>query len=71
MSTPTSNAPSRRHLLAGAGAVGAAAVAATTLPLAKQAAAPVAAAPAAAASVEQGGYQVTAHVLRYYQTARV
>jgi hypothetical protein len=69
MSTSNTTAPSRRNLLAGAGAVGAAAVAATALPLAKQAATPIATAPATAA--EQGGYQVTAHVLRYYQTARV
>jgi hypothetical protein len=67
--TPTAT-PSRRNLLAGAGAAGAAVVAVSAVPLARQATAPVAAAPLTAAS-EQGGYQATAHVLRYYQTARV
>jgi len=64
-----STALSRRHLFAGAGAAGALAVAATALPL-RQAAAPVvqAALPEAPAA---DGYQLTEHVKRYYETARV
>jgi hypothetical protein len=64
--------PSRRHLLAGLGAAGAAGVAVTALPLVKQTA-PAAAAPAALAAAPEagGGYQLTAHVKRYYQTAKV
>lgn len=64
-------APTRRHLLAGLGAAGAAGVAVTALPLVKTAA--PAAAPAALAPAPEagGGYQVTQHVLRYYQTAKV
>ncbi len=70
MKSLNSSAPTRRHLLAGAGAAGGAAVAVTALPLKPQAAAPLAAA-AAPGAVAQDGYQVTPHVLRYYQTARV
>ena len=59
---------SRRTLFAGASAVGAVAVAATALPLLK----PVApAVTAALPKVTDGGYQLTEHVSRYYQTARV
>ena len=58
---------SRRTVFAGAGAVGAAAAAVAVLPgVAKS---PVAAAVAAPAST--GGYQLTEHVRRYYQTAKV
>ncbi len=64
----TSPALTRRTLFAGAGAAGIAAVAATALPL-RQAAAPVV--EVAAAAVEADGYQLTEHVKRYYQTARV
>jgi hypothetical protein len=72
MNKPTTPAPTRRNLLAGAGVAGAAAVAASALPLVRQAPVP-AAGPVAAATGEaaKDGYQVTAHVLRYYQTARV
>lgn len=60
---------SRRTVFAGAGVVGAAAAAAAVLPgVVKNAAAPVAAAAAPAAG---SGYQLTEHVQRYYQTARV
>ncbi len=70
MTTPTSSQPSRRGLLAGAGAAGAAVVAVAALP--KSPAVPVAAAPAVpAAADEAGGYRLTAHVQRYYQTAKV
>lgn len=58
----------RRSLLLGAGAAGAAVIAAKTLPIA-----PVeAAAPTAKAAPEAGGgYQLTQHVLRYYETTKV
>ena len=68
---PPSNAPSRRQLLAGAGAAGVAAVAVSAVPLSRQAGAPAAADVMAAVAAEKDGYQATAHVLRYYQTARV
>jgi hypothetical protein len=57
----------RRGLLVGAGVAGAAVLAAKTMP----GAAPAVAATAAAKVVDtSGGYQVTQHVLRYYETAR-
>nr|WP_145547795.1 formate dehydrogenase [Variovorax boronicumulans] len=59
---------SRRTVFAGVGVAGAAAAAATVLPGAVRSAAPaVAAAPQPAST----GYQLTDHVKRYYQTARV
>ncbi len=71
-SLPSSHSPQplkRRGLIFGAGAAGAAAVAAAALPLAPT---PIAMPSAASAGVaEKGGYQVTAHVLRYYQTTRI
>ena len=57
----------RRGLLLGAGAAGAAVVAAKTLPIAPSEVA-VAVKPIAETS---GGYQLTQHVLRYYETAKV
>lgn len=62
--------PSRRQLLVGLGAAGAAGVAVTAVPLMHKAApsAPAALAPAPEAG---GGYQLTAHVKHYYQTAKV
>jgi hypothetical protein len=65
---PNSSRLSRRTVFAGAGAVGAAALAAAALPLAREAAPVVTAAVPESAS---GGYQLTEHVQRYYQTARV
>ncbi len=59
---------SRRRVFAGAGAVGALAAAAAVLPLAKSGG-PVAA--SAKSAPTEGGYQLTEHVQRYYQTARV
>ncbi|MDO9094132.1 MAG: formate dehydrogenase [Rubrivivax sp.] len=59
---------SRRTLFAGAGAAGALAAAAAVLPLSQQATPVVA---ALAPDAATGGYQLTEHVLRYYQTARV
>ncbi len=67
--TPTTAKPlKRRGLLIGAGAAGAAVLAAKALP----GAAPVAPAVVAATTLldASGGYQVTAHVLRYYETTR-
>ena len=65
------NTPSplkRRGLLLGVGAAGAAALAVKVMP----GAAPVATAALAAKKVidPAGGYQVTQHVLRYYETTR-
>ena len=58
----------RRGLLIGAGAAGAAALAVKVMP----GAAPVATAAVAAKTAVDtaGGYQLTPHVLRYYETAR-
>ena len=71
--TPLSSADNtvltRRRVYAGAGTAGALAAAAAVLPLTKAAAPAVAALPSDKA--ETGGYQLTEHVLRYYQTARV
>lgn len=68
---PKTPAPSlnRRTALAGAGAVGAAAAAAALIPGAPQA--PVANASTPKTPEAGGGYQLSQHVLRYYQTAKV
>lgn len=60
----------RRGLLLGVGAAGAAAIAAKVVP---GTSAPAAEALAAAKPVlaDTGGYQLSAHVLRYYETTRV
>ena len=58
----------RRSLFAGVGAVGALAATAAVLPRVQPAPAPVA---QAKAVDPDGGYQLTEHVERYYQTARV
>lgn len=60
---------SRRTIFAGAGTAGALAAVAAVLPRAPAEPAPAAA--AGPAEADKGGYQVTQHVLRYYQTARV
>ena len=64
----TANPLKRRGLLLGVGASGAAALAVKVMP----GAAPVATAAVAAKKVidPAGGYQVTPHVLQYYETAR-
>ena len=59
----------RRRMFVGAGTAGALAAAAVALPLSPPAA-PVTAA-LKAAPEKGGGYQVTQHVLDYYQTTRV
>jgi hypothetical protein len=68
---PSSESPiARRQLLAAAGTTGALAAAATVL--APHTETPATEVTALKAELEQGGgYQVTAHVLRYYQTAKV
>ena len=62
------SALSRRHLFAGAGAAGALAVVAAALPK-HEPAPPVQ--QAKLPEADAGGYQLTEHVKRYYQTARV
>lgn len=59
----------RRRLFAAGGTAGALAAAAAVLPLSKQAPAPEATAQPAPES--GGGYQLTAHVQQYYDTARI
>ncbi|HJV94719.1 MAG TPA: formate dehydrogenase [Albitalea sp.] len=68
MGTNQSKPLQRRGLLLGAGVAGAAVLAAKTLPVTTSEATPAAATPAADPA---GGYQVTQHVLRYYETAKV
>lgn len=60
---------SRRTLFAGAGAAGAVAAVASLAPTAKSV---VPAAPqATVAPAKGGGYQLSAHVKRYYQTTKI
>ncbi len=66
---PAVPAVSRRRLFVASGATGALAAAAVVLPLSP--AAPTVEAGATAPAEASGGYQLTAHVQRYYQTARV
>ena len=61
---------SRRRVFAGAGTAGALA-AAVALPLAQREAADVVTAEATPKDDAEGRYQLTAHVQRYYQTAKV
>ena len=61
----------RRKLLGAAGTTGALAAAATLLAARQDAAQGVAAANAKATPEQGAGYQESAHVLRYYQTAKV
>ncbi|MBE0549794.1 MAG: formate dehydrogenase [Rubrivivax sp.] len=71
MSKSSSPALSRRGMLVGAGTAGAAVVAVAALPLTPKAT-PVAVAVAPEAAPEQGGgYRLSPHVMRYYQTAKV
>lgn len=70
MTQPTSPAMNRRRLFAGVGTVGAVAAVAAVVPRV------VAPQPPVAAAVRQppargGGYTVSEHVQRYYQTTRV
>ena len=66
--SPAKSPLKRRGLLLGAGIAGAAALVVKALPAAAPAVAPVLA-PVAALDAE-GGYQLTPHVLRYYETTR-
>jgi hypothetical protein len=59
----------RRGLLLGVGAAGAAVIAAKALP--GTAPAQLAAAPVKPAPDTSGGYQLSAHVRRYYETTKV
>lgn len=67
---PASDRPAidRRKLLGAAGTTGALAAASV---LATRQGAPDAAEPVASPPEQGGGYRVTEHVLRYYQTAKV
>lgn len=66
---PKGQPATRRGLLVGAGVAGAAAVAAKLLPGQPASEAVVAAAPKVLPD-QQSGYQLTQHVLRYYETTR-
>lgn len=71
MSKSESTPLSRRRLFAGAGTAGALAAAAAVLPLQPPAAPAVAAALPKPLPEAGGGYQLSAHVQRYYQTTKV
>ncbi|MBI3367636.1 MAG: formate dehydrogenase [Burkholderiales bacterium] len=66
---PSKPSIQRRRLFAGAGTASALAAAAVTLPLVREA--DVAAPTAKPAPEQGGGYQLTQHVLRYYQTTKI
>ena len=67
--TPATTPMQRRGLVLGVGAAGAAALAVKLVPGAPAAAAAVPVAKAVA-SGEEGGYRLSAHVQRYYETTR-
>ena len=67
--TPPTTPTTRRGLVIGAGIAGAAALAVKALPGQTVAATAVAAAAKPAVDTA-GGYQLTQHVLRYYETTR-
>jgi len=68
MSQPSSQL-SRRRLFAGAGAAGAVAAVASLLPIPHEL--PAEPAPPRQVPERGGGYSLTEHVQRYYQTTRV
>lgn len=68
--TKSSPQLSRRRVFAGAGTVGALAAAAAALPLVRQAEPTPVAEPTATPDTA-AGYRLSAHVQRYYQTAKV
>ena len=70
MSKTESTPLSRRRLFVGAGTAGALAAAAAVLPR-QSSVLPVEAVALKPAPAAGGGYQLTAHVQRYYQTAKV
>lgn len=65
------NPARRRQLIAGAGTVGALAAGAALLPTVQQPATQASPADKQTPADGKSGYQVTQHVLRYYQTARI
>ena len=69
LTTAAAHPLKRRGLLIGAGAAGAAVLAVKALPLAAPAATTVAATAAKVVDTS-GGYQLTEHVRRYYETTR-
>jgi len=69
MSQPSTPRFSRRGLFAGAGAVGAVAAVAAVVPTVPTAQSPQAT--TRPAPTKGGGYTVSEHVKRYYQTTRV
>jgi hypothetical protein len=71
MSQSESTPLSRRRLFVGAGTAGARAAAAAVLPLQPQPTATAAAVLPKPLPEAGGGYQLSAHVQRYYQTAKV
>ncbi|WP_428425279.1 formate dehydrogenase [Methylibium sp.] len=62
---------SRRRVFAGAGTLGALAAAAAVLPVARETEPAAAAAGVKPEPDKSGGYRLTAHVQRYYQTTKV
>ena len=68
---PNKSPLSRRGVFAGAGAIGAVAAVAAVLPKVQAPPQAAVAALTAAPEAQPGGYQLTEHVQRYYQTARV
>jgi len=68
--TPERSTLTRRRVFAGVGTAGALAAVAAMLPGQTTAPTPVAALPKPAPDTD-GGYQLTEHVRRYYQTAKV
>jgi hypothetical protein len=62
---------SRRQMVAGAGTVGALAAVASALPLGKPQDAAATPEAKRTADTAQTGYRLTAHIERYYQTAKV
>jgi len=67
----TSSPVSRRRLFAGVGTAGALAATAAALPLVQAPEPAPAKEPAAGSPSQGGGYRLSEHVQRYYQTAKV
>jgi hypothetical protein len=71
LATASSPSVSRRKLFAGVGTAGALAATAVALPLVQVPETSTAKEPAEGSSSQGGGYRLSAHVQRYYQTAKV
>lgn len=69
--TESSPPVSRRRLFAGVGTAGALAATAAALPLVQAPESATPQEPADGGSSQGGGYRLSAHVQRYYQTAKV